>query len=63
MNEYLTTSEAAEYLGVTTARVRQYIKEELLESEKYGRDHLIKRKDVEDLFKDGRPKRGRPPKL
>ena len=60
MTEFITTSEAAEVLGVTTARIRQYIKEERLRSQKHGRDHLLIKKEVEKFSKSGRPKRGRP---
>lgn len=36
----VTTSEAAQILGVTPVRVRQLIKEKRLTAEKHGRDHL-----------------------
>jgi site-specific DNA-methyltransferase (adenine-specific) len=62
MSKYFTTEEAASYLGVTPSRVRQYIAEERLPSEKHGRDHLIGERDLEDFAKQGKKKRGRPPK-
>ena len=62
MSKYFTTDEAATYLGVTPSRVRQYIAEERLPSEKYGRDHLIKEHDLENFALKGKKKRGRPPK-
>lgn len=62
MSKYFTTEDAATYLGVTTSRVRQYIAEERLPSEKYGRDHMIRERDLEDFAKKGKKKRGRPPK-
>jgi site-specific DNA-methyltransferase (adenine-specific) len=62
MSKYFTTEEAATYLGVTPSRVRQYIAEERLPSEKYGRDHMIKERDLADFAKKGKKKRGRPPK-
>jgi excisionase family DNA binding protein len=57
--EMLTTPQAAEKLGVSTARVRQLILEGRLPSQQFGRDHLIKESDL-DLVADrktGRPKK------
>jgi site-specific DNA-methyltransferase (adenine-specific) len=51
MSKLLTTEEAAKYLGVTPSRVRQFILEERLKSEKYGRDHLIRESDLEQFAK------------
>jgi site-specific DNA-methyltransferase (adenine-specific) len=62
MSKYFTTEDAAKYLGVTPARVRQFIAEERLESEKYGRDHMIKESDLANFAKHGKKKRGRPKK-
>jgi len=62
MSKYLTTEEAAEFLGVTPSRIRQLISEERIKSEKYGRDHLIQEEEVEYFAKEGRKKRGRPSK-
>ena len=62
MSKYFTTEEAATYLGVTPSRVRQYIAEERLPSEKYGRDHMIKERDLADFAKTGKKRCGRPPK-
>lgn len=61
MRKYFTTDEAATYLGVTSSRIRQYIAEERLPSEKYGRDHMIKDRDLEYFALNGKKKRGRPP--
>lgn len=63
MSKYYTTDEAATYLGVTPSRIRQYIAEERLASEKYGRDHMIKERDLEYFARNGKKKRGRPPKV
>ena len=62
MSKYFTTDEAATYLGVTASRIRQYIAEERLPSEKFGRDHMIKEHDLEYFAHNGKKKRGRPPK-
>src|SRR5436190_381549 len=42
----LTTPEAAERLGVSTARVRQLIWAGRLPSQQFGRDHVIKESDL-----------------
>ena len=60
MGKYFTTEEAAKYLSVTPSRVRQFIIENRLKSEKYGRDHLIKEVDLIEFAKVGKKKRGRP---
>jgi site-specific DNA-methyltransferase (adenine-specific) len=62
MSKYFTTDEAATYLGVSTSRIRQYIAEDRLPSEKYGRDHMIKERDLVYFANSGKKKRGRPPK-
>ena len=66
MEEWLTTGEAAEALGVTQARIRQLCGEGYLPATKRGRDWWIKRKDLEEFAdlppgKTGSPRRlGRP---
>ena len=55
----LTTEEAAERLGVTTARVRAMILAGRLPADKFGRAHMI-REDALKLVEDRKP--GRPPK-
>lgn len=62
MEKYLTTEEAARHLGVTQSRVRQYILELRLKSEKIGRDHLIREADLAEFAECGKLKRGRPKK-
>lgn len=62
MAKLMTTDEAAKFLGVTPSRVRQYILEDRLHSEKYGRDHLINEDELLRFQMNGKKKRGRPNK-
>ena len=62
MSRYFTTEQAANYLGVTPSRIRQFIAAERLGSEKYGRDHLILEDELVEFSKTGKMKRGRPRK-
>jgi len=62
MNKLYTTDTAAEFLGVTPARVRQLILEGRLKSEKYGRDHLIQEHELQGYTTMGKKKPGRPRK-
>jgi excisionase family DNA binding protein len=55
----LTTPQVAERLGVTVRRVQALIKEGRLPSQQFGRDHLIKERDLK-LVENRKP--GRPPK-
>ena len=55
----MTTTDAAKFLGVTQARVRQVILEGRLPAEKIGRDLHLKKEDVEVFKKTMRPV-GRP---
>ncbi len=60
----VTTKEAAQILGVTPVRVRQFIKDGRLVAEKRGRDHLLEDREVQRFKRHGRrsgPKGGRPP--
>ena len=59
MDKVLTTTEAAERLGVTPGRVRQMVADGQLPVQRIGRDNLIKESDLA-LVADR--KRGRPPK-
>lgn len=60
MGKYFTTEDAGKYLGVTPSRIRQFILENRIKSEKIGRDHLIKESELESFVKKGKKKRGRP---
>jgi excisionase family DNA binding protein len=57
--DLLTTREVAGILKISLRRVRALIESGNLPSKQYGRDHLIRKSDVE-LVKDRKP--GRPAK-
>ena len=58
IEEYLTTTEVAEKLGVTVGRVRQMVANGQLPATKIGRDNFVKEADLENVKnrKVGRPK-------
>lgn len=62
MSKIYGTKEAAEKLGVSQTRIRQYIQEERLQATKIGRDHIIEGVVLEDFAEYGRKKSGRPSK-
>ena len=57
----LTTHQAAERLGVSVRRVRQYIEDGRLKARKVGRDYLISKRSLEAFHRlpSGRPPAGR----
>lgn len=57
MQELLTTEQAAEKLGVSASRVRQFIIDGRLPAIKLGRDNLIREADLKLI---GDRKAGRP---
>jgi excisionase family DNA binding protein len=59
MMALITTSQAAERLGVHITRVQQFIRSKRLPAEKVGRDWLI---DENNLALISECKTGRPPK-
>lgn len=62
MEGYLTTTEAATRLGISTARIRRMILDELIKGvEKFGRENVIPEAEIERLEKIDR-KAGRPAK-
>lgn len=62
MKKLYTSESAANYLGVTPARVRQLIMDGRIKSEKYGRDHLIEEYQLKEYIANGKKKSGRPRK-
>jgi excisionase family DNA binding protein len=62
MPDLLTTQQAAERLGVSASRVRQFILDGRLPATKLGRDNLIREADL-SLIQDrkaGRPSTKKP---
>ncbi len=58
-DEYISTNDAAQHLGITRQRVLQLIKHDRLKAEKFANVYMIRRADlvtVEDRSQ------GRPPK-
>jgi len=55
----LTTKDAAERLGISVRRVHALIEAKRLPAQKFGRDYVIKEKDLQ-FVKDRKP--GRPRK-
>jgi site-specific DNA-methyltransferase (adenine-specific) len=62
MGKLHTTESAAIFLGVSPSRIRQLILEKRLQSEKYGRDHLISESALQAFKTSGKRKVGRKPK-
>lgn len=60
MAKLLSTSEAAEKLGVSERRIRSLITEGKLAAHKLGRDYAIEESALQKVTVYG--KRGRPPK-
>ena len=58
---YLTTEEAAKRLGVTVGRVRQMIIDGTLETQRFGRAHMISEAALK-LAEKRKTKRGPEPK-
>ncbi|KXK12885.1 MAG: Helix-turn-helix domain protein [Armatimonadetes bacterium OLB18] len=61
VEKFMTTENAAKYLGVTPQRVRQLVAREEIKAEKYGRDYLLDSESVRSYGKSRR-KPGRPKK-
>lgn len=60
-DELLSIPVAAKELGMTRASLWRYVDAEKLPAEKYGRDWLIRREDLEKFDRERRPP-GRPRK-
>ena len=61
-DKLITTSEAANLLGVSASRVRQFILDGRLSAKKIGRDQLLYKLEVLDFSTIPRVRSGRPPK-
>jgi excisionase family DNA binding protein len=65
INEYMTTREAAEALGLSKARIDQFVRTGRLTAVTVGNARLILRAEVEAMQKEprppGRPKKPDPP--
>lgn len=59
--DFYTTEEAAELLGVTVGRVRQMIIDGTLQTERFGRAHMIS-KEALKAAENRKTKRGPTPK-
>ncbi len=61
MKGFLTTTQTAERLNISQARVRQLIIEGVITAEKFGRDNFIPESEVKRIGeldrKAGRPKK------
>lgn len=63
--DYFSTQQAAEYLGVSDARIRVFIRDGRLKAERVGRAWLIHKDDLEAFARLPRPqgwKKGQPRK-
>ncbi|MFL6229555.1 MAG: helix-turn-helix domain-containing protein [Pyrinomonadaceae bacterium] len=60
MEDFLTTKQVAQKLGVTPRRVQALIEVGRLPAQKFGRDYSINEKDVKlvENRKVGRPRKG-----
>lgn len=58
--EMLTTSKAAQKLGVSLRAVQKMIEQNRLAAKKFGRDYLIRSEDLNHI--ERRSNAGRPPK-
>jgi len=64
--DYVTTEQAAKFLGVSRIRVLAFIKDGRLKAGRAGRAWLILRSDLEEFAKEPRPEgwqRGKPRKV
>jgi excisionase family DNA binding protein len=57
----LTTKQASDLLGISVRGIHSLIKRGRLRADKFGRDWMIKREDL-DLFKENKRSKGRPKK-
>jgi excisionase family DNA binding protein len=57
--DFLTTKQVADHLGVTIRRIQALVTSGRLPAQKFGRDYMIKEKDLKlvENRKVGRPKK------
>ena len=60
MNEYLTTQQAADFLGMSRGQLIFYIRQGSLSATKFGSQYAIKEEDVRSFHRNpiGRPRKG-----
>lgn len=67
LSEYVTTSEAAELMGMWVRSVRNLIKAERLKAVRVGRDWLVSKASISEYLKTkstkGRPTKAKPRKM
>lgn len=51
-NEFISTIEAAQILGVSRVTVFNMVKDGRLKAKKVGRNYIIRRRDLGDIFKN-----------
>jgi excisionase family DNA binding protein len=51
MDEFMTTAEAAEILGLHPASISRLVKQGKIEGERFGRDWMVSKRSVEDYLK------------
>jgi excisionase family DNA binding protein len=56
MDEFMSTIEAAERLGITYERVTQLVKAGKLNAKKFGRDWMVSRQSVEERLEKSKGK-------
>lgn len=51
MDDYMTTAQAAEILGLHPASISRLVKQGKLRGERFGRDWMVSKRSVEDYLK------------
>ena len=53
-DNYISIDEAAEYLGIKTVTIRNWIKKEMVPAHKVGKLWKFKRSELDELVKSGK---------